>query len=95
MLNKSAPVKNTGGEGYNVADNIAARLMIHMLARDFPFEVEAGYPVRLDCEAKDLGWHIDDLVVRLNWSSPRGAPTVCKDLTRACSGLFNPVLRAS
>lgn len=65
MLKKSAPVKNTGGEGYNFADNIAARLMIHMLARDFPFEVEAGYPVRLDWEAKDLGWHIDDLVVRL------------------------------
>jgi hypothetical protein len=25
MLKKSAPVKNTGGESYNFADNIAAR----------------------------------------------------------------------
>ena len=75
MLKKSAPVKNTGGEGYNFADNIAARLMIHMLARDFPLEVEAGYPVRLDWEAKDLGWHIDDLVVRL--TTAQGSHVQC------------------
>ena len=36
-----------------------------MLSRSFPFKVEAGYPQRLDWEAKDLGWHIDDLVVQL------------------------------
>lgn len=75
MLKKRAPVKNTGGEGYNFADDIAAQLMIHMLARDFPFEVEAGYPVRLDWEAKDLGWHIDDLVIQL--TTAQGSPVQC------------------
>jgi hypothetical protein len=42
MPRKSAPVRNTSGKGFNFADDIAARLMIQMLARDYPFEVEVG-----------------------------------------------------
>ena len=44
---------------------MAASFLVDMLSRGFPFEVEAGFPIRLDWEAKDLGWHIDDLVLRL------------------------------
>jgi hypothetical protein len=65
MTRKSAPVKNTGGGGFTFADKVAARFLVDMLSRGFPFEVKAGFPIRLDWEAKDLGWHIDDLLLRL------------------------------
>jgi hypothetical protein len=66
ITRKSAPVKNTGGGGYTFADNVAARFLVDMLSRGFPFGVEAEFPTRLDWEAKDFGWHIDDLLLHLH-----------------------------
>jgi hypothetical protein len=66
MPRKSAPVKNTGGGGYTFADNVAAKFLVDMLSRGFPFGVDAGTPIRLDWEAKELGWHIDDLLLHLH-----------------------------
>jgi hypothetical protein len=42
MVRKSAPVKNTGGGGFDFADKVAARFLVDMLSRGFPFEVKAG-----------------------------------------------------
>jgi hypothetical protein len=41
MLKKSAPVKNTRGEGYNFADNIAAKLTRDII----PIEVADNYEI--------------------------------------------------
>jgi hypothetical protein len=65
MPRRSAPVKNTGGEGFSFEDQVAGSFLLDMLRRAFPFGVDAGYPTRLDWQVKDLGWHIDDLLLEL------------------------------
>jgi hypothetical protein len=65
MTRQSASVKNTAGEGFSFEDRVAASFLVDMLRRAFPLGAEAGYLTRLDWQAKDLGWHIDDLVLEL------------------------------
>jgi hypothetical protein len=65
MVRKSAPVKNTGGGGYDFEDEVAAGLLVAILSRGYPLGTDEGYPLQLDWQVKESGWHVDDLLLRL------------------------------
>jgi len=65
MARKSAPVKNTGGGGHDFDDEVAAGLLVAVLSRGFPLGADEGYPVQLDWQVKESGWHLDDLLLRI------------------------------
>jgi hypothetical protein len=62
MATKKAPVELTGGAGFGFEDQIAARLLLDMLAGQFPLGVAFGRVVRLHWQAHEMGWLFDDLV---------------------------------
>lgn len=68
MARKSAPLKNTSGEGFEFADRVAAGFLVQMLSMGFPLGTDVGHVVRLDWEVKESGWHLDDLLLRLRTS---------------------------
>jgi hypothetical protein len=65
MARRSAPVKSTGGGGYDFEDEVAAGLLVAILSRGFPLGRDEGYPFQLDWQVKESGWHLDDLLLRL------------------------------
>jgi hypothetical protein len=73
MPRRSASVKNTGGGGYDFEDEVAAGLLVAMLSRGFPLGADEGYPVQLDWQVKEGGWHLDDLLLRLKQAEEEAA----------------------
>lgn len=63
-IKKKAPVGNTGGGGLSFENNLAARFMLDLLGQTHTLGEEAfGAVVRLDWQARDDGWLLDDIVV--------------------------------
>lgn len=63
MARKAASTKVTGGGGYGFEDQVAAYYALHLLAATRLFGVDFGRIVRIDFQARDAGWLLDDLVV--------------------------------
>src|SRR5437867_2079808 len=63
MAKHQAPAKLTGGSGFNYEDYIADRFLLDMLAGTNSLGVEFGRVTRLDWQARDVGWLLDDLAV--------------------------------
>jgi hypothetical protein len=64
MAKKAAPAKLTGGAGFRYEDQVAARLLLDMLGGTNSLGEAFGRIVHLDWQARDAGWHVDDLAVR-------------------------------
>src|SRR6267378_2455488 len=63
-LKKKAPVGNTGGGGFSFENAVAARFMLDLLGQTHMLGLKSfGKVVRLDWQARDSGWLLDDLVV--------------------------------
>lgn len=62
MTRRKAPVGLTGGSGFWFEDQLAARLLLDMLAGYFPLGVDFGRLTRLHWQAHEKGWLFDDLV---------------------------------
>lgn len=64
VTKKKAPVPNTGGKGFSFEDAIAARFMLDMLGQTSVLGADDfGRVTRLDWQASDTGWLLDDLLV--------------------------------
>jgi hypothetical protein len=63
MPKRAAPTKLTGGGGFRFEDHIAARFLLDMLSARNSLGAEYGGIRRIDWQAKDAGWHLDDLLL--------------------------------
>src|SRR5438132_9486636 len=63
MAKKEAPAALTGGAGFNYEDYVAARFLIDLLAGTSSLGVAFGRLARVDWQARDAGWLIDDLAL--------------------------------
>ena len=71
MAKQKAPAKLTGGGGFNYEDRVVARFLLDMLAGLRSLGPELGRVVRVDWQARDAGWLLDDLAVTLETTSVR------------------------
>jgi hypothetical protein len=63
-VKKKAPVGNTGGGGFSFENAVAARFMLDLFGHSHTLGMKSfGKVVRLDWQARDSGWLLDDLVV--------------------------------
>lgn len=62
MTSSNTPVQQTGGIGFGFEDDIAARLFLSLLRGEFFFGPDFGTPIRLDFQAGESGWFLDDLL---------------------------------
>lgn len=62
MARKPATTKATGGGGYGFEDQVASHYALELLAARRSFGIEFGRIVRIDYQAHDEGWLLDDLV---------------------------------
>jgi hypothetical protein len=63
-VKKKAPVGNTGGGGFSFENAVAARCMLDLFGQTHALGMKSfGKIVRLDWQARDSGWLLDDLVV--------------------------------
>src|SRR6266436_3486754 len=69
VVKRKAPVQLTGGAGFHYENPVAARFLLDLLAGSNALGVDFGRIVRLDWQARDLGWLADDLVVTCKQSS--------------------------
>jgi len=60
---RKAPVQVTGGSGFRFENPVAARFLLDMLIGKSSLGGDFGRVVRLDWQARDAGWHADDLAV--------------------------------
>ncbi|MHB1530427.1 MAG: hypothetical protein ACYCXT_13605 [Acidiferrobacteraceae bacterium] len=60
---RRAPVKVTGGGGFRFENRVAARFLLDMLIGKNSLGADFGLVVRLDWQARDVGWLADDLAV--------------------------------
>jgi hypothetical protein len=63
MAKEAAPVALTGGAGFHFEDHVAARLLLDMLAGINSLGHAFGRIRRLDWQAREAGWHLDDFGV--------------------------------
>ncbi len=63
MTKKVAPAKLTGGKGFNYEDFVAARFLLGLLGADHPLGPDLGRLVRIEWQAADSGWRLDDLAI--------------------------------
>jgi hypothetical protein len=59
----NAPVRLTGGAGFRFENLIAARFLLDMLTGKNSLGVDFGRVARVDWQARDAGWLLDDLTV--------------------------------
>ncbi len=79
MAKKEAPATLTGGAGFNYEDYVAARFLIDLLAGANTLGVAFGRVVRVDWQARDTGWLLDDLAVTCTVAKgERAAGCSCK-----------------
>src|ERR1019366_7376505 len=60
---RKAPVQVTGGAGFRFENPVAARFLLDMLIGKSSLGGDFGRIARLDWQARDAGWHADDLAV--------------------------------
>jgi alpha-D-ribose 1-methylphosphonate 5-triphosphate synthase subunit PhnL len=60
---RRAPVRLTGGSGHRQDNEVAARFLLDMLASSNRLGIEFGRIVRIDWQARDVGWLVDDLAL--------------------------------
>jgi hypothetical protein len=63
MAKGSAPAKLTGGRGFYYEDLVAARFLLGLLGAAHPLGSDLGRLVRIDWQAGDIGWRLDDLAL--------------------------------
>ena len=59
-----APVRLTGGAGFRFENAVAARFLLDMLTARNALGSEFGRVVRVDWQARDQGWLLDDLAIQ-------------------------------
>lgn len=91
MSRRVAPVKLTGGRGFEFEDKAAAWYLVHLLTGGMVLGSEYGYLKRIDFQVGDRGWRIDDLLLTLESSSGvRYAALSVKSNRQVTSGGFPP-----
>src|ERR1039457_4539371 len=65
MASAKAPVKLTGGGGFEFADRVAAFSFAQMLGGRLPLGPEHGTIAEVHFEVRDRGWLLDDLLLVL------------------------------
>lgn len=63
MAKGNAPAKLTGGQGFRYEDLVAARFLLGMLGAPHPLGSDLGQLTRIDWQAVDAGWRLDDLAL--------------------------------
>jgi hypothetical protein len=63
MAKANASAKLTGGRGFCYEDLVAARFLLGMLGAAQPLGPDLGQLVRIDWQAGDIGWRLDDLAL--------------------------------
>jgi hypothetical protein len=63
MAKHNAPAKLTGGQGFNYEDHVAARFLLGLLGATHPLGSDVGRLVRIDWQAADAGWKLEDLAL--------------------------------
>jgi hypothetical protein len=62
-LRQKAPVGLTGGEGFRFENSVAARFLVDLLGGTNSLGSDFGTVVRVDWQARDAGWLVDDLAI--------------------------------
>jgi hypothetical protein len=89
MAKQAAPVALTGGAGFNFEDHIAARFLLDMLAGMNSLGHVFGRVRRLDWQAREAGWHLDDLALTCDaGGTERCAGVSCKSDRQVTSSGF-------
>lgn len=65
-LKLKAPVRLTGGGGFDFEDCVAARFLLDLVSGANSLGSDFGEIVRIDWQARDSGWLADDLAVTCN-----------------------------
>jgi hypothetical protein len=60
---RKAPVRLTGGAGFRYENSVAARFLLDMLAGLNSLDLDFGRITRVDWQARDAGWLLDDLAL--------------------------------
>jgi hypothetical protein len=63
MAKRNAPAKLTGGQGFNFEDQVAARFLLGLLGVSHPLGPDLGRLARIDWQAADAGWRVEDLAL--------------------------------
>src|SRR5262245_12217807 len=63
MAKANASARLTGGRGFCYEDLVAARFLLGMLGVSHPLGPDLGQLVRIDWQAGDVGWRLDDLAL--------------------------------
>jgi hypothetical protein len=58
-----APVSLTGGQGFRVENLVAGRFLADLLSGRNSLGSQFGRVVRIDWQARDIGWLLDDLAI--------------------------------
>lgn len=89
MAKEAAPVALTGGAGFHFEDCVAARLLLDILAGTNCLGISRGRVRLIDWQARDAGWHLDDLAVTCEAGGiERGAAISCKSDKQVTSSGF-------
>src|SRR5262245_24349411 len=89
VAKKEAAVGLTGGAGFRYEDHVAARFLIDMLAGTNALGADFGRVVRVDWQARDLGWLLDDLALTFAGAEgERAAGCSCKRHRQVTAGGF-------
>jgi hypothetical protein len=60
---QKAPVGLTGGAGFRFENTVAARFLVDLLGGTSSLGADFGRVVRVDWQARDTGWLVDDLAI--------------------------------
>src|SRR2546421_11834364 len=91
MAKEAAPVALTGGAGFHFEDHTGARLLLDMLAGTNSLGHAFGQIRRLDWQARDAGWHLDDFAAICEAQGiERSAGLSCKSNRQVTSSGFPP-----
>lgn len=69
IVKRKAPVRVTGGVGFRYENPVAARFLLDLVGGTNALGVDFGRVGRVDWQARDSGWLVDDLVVACKHSS--------------------------
>ena len=94
-----APVQLTGGKGFRYENQVAARCMLDMLGGTNVLGASFGRVTRVDWQARDAGWLLEDLAI--SCSSPDSGEHIAGISIKSHEQLgvllpdFSPTLRRS
>ena len=91
MTKRRAPAKLTGGQGFNFEDHVAAQFLLGLLGAPHPLGDELGQLSKIDWQAGDAGWRLDDFALTFGGGEDqRGVGVSIKSHKQVTQSGFDP-----